>query len=350
MTEAWRGGSQAPAPGLLAPPRPPDIEAVTGRKFRRHDIVVGAVFLLPALVVLGAVVVYPDLLHRRSESLRPTRRHVRRARQLPGHVRETADAPRHPQHDHLGRRRPASWRRPSASSSPCSPSGSVWAPRSRVSSSCRWRSPSSPPGSSSGSSTRRTRPAGSPTPCPPEWRASGTTTGSYQGARLADPEGFVSLDPGFRSRNPVPLGEPVTVGLVGMRPDRLPGDPAPAAAPADVPARRPRRHRVARLLVRAGREASSTRARSVFPTSPSPPSRRAARSTARTNGGSGRVLRPGRAGPGRELSPRPRWLQLRRAVAGGPLAGNRERHSHRAGDGDDRRSSSPSSGSGPASP
>ncbi len=234
MTEAWRGGSQAPAPGLLAPPRPPDIEAVTGRRFRRHDIVVGAVFLLPALVVLGAVVVYPifftvgrslfDRLGDTFVGLDNYRVMFERPQTL------------------LAIRNMIIW--VVVAPFVATTLGLIFAVLTeRVRLGTAFKSvifmPMAISFLASGVIFRLVYEED-----PSRGLANAVSTGvasiwddtgSYQGARLADPGGFVSLDPGFRSRNPVPLGEPVTVGLVGMRPDRLPGDPAPAAAPAEVP-------------------------------------------------------------------------------------------------------------------
>lgn len=66
-TNEPHGSDQAPGATLLAPgvpsgnapERPAELQQITGRRFGGKEIVIGLIFLLPALIVLGAIVVYP---------------------------------------------------------------------------------------------------------------------------------------------------------------------------------------------------------------------------------------------------------------------------------------------------
>lgn len=232
MTEAWRGG--IPPQGLSAPPRPPDLEAVTGRRFRRRDTAIAALFLLPALVVLGAVVVYPifftigrslfDRLGDTFVGLDNYRVMFERPQTL------------------LAIRNMVIW--VVVAPFVATTLGLIFAVLTeRIRLATAFKTvifmPMAISFLASGVIFRLVYEED-----PSRGLANAALTGiaglwddsgAYEGARLADPEGFVALDPGFRSRDPVPVGDAVPVGLVGIRPDRLPGDPEPAAVPADVP-------------------------------------------------------------------------------------------------------------------
>ncbi len=59
--------------------------------------------------------------------------------------------------------------------------------------------------------------------------------GAYLGARPADEEALVPAGLGFRTAEPVTTGEPVRLALVALRPDELPDSVEPASEPESVP-------------------------------------------------------------------------------------------------------------------
>jgi len=207
---------------------------VSGRRFRRRDVVAAAAFLLPALLVLGAVVVYPifftvgrslfDRLGDTFVGLENYRLMVERPQTL------------------LAIRNMIVW--VVVAPLVATTLGLVFAVLTeRVSLGTAFKSiifmPMAISFLASGVIFRLVYEED-----PSRGLANATLTGvaglweddgGYEGARLSAPEGFVGLDPGFRSAEPVPLGEAVAVGLVGIRPDRVPGDPLPAAAPSELP-------------------------------------------------------------------------------------------------------------------
>ena len=135
------GGITAEPPVVAAPP-----PAAEPRPARRATST-GALFLAPALVLLGVWMVYPADLHDRPQLLRPARlpRHLGRVRQLQDALHDVDADDRDQEQRDLGRRRARVRDGDRARSSPCSPSASAGRSRSRRSSSCRWRSRRSRP-------------------------------------------------------------------------------------------------------------------------------------------------------------------------------------------------------------
>ncbi len=95
-------------------PPPPATIADRTRRLRRRGKIVALLFVLPALLLLGALVVYPVLFSIGRSFFDASGTTLRRRRELRRDVPRPGDPQGRPQHGHLGRRRTGPADRPRA--------------------------------------------------------------------------------------------------------------------------------------------------------------------------------------------------------------------------------------------